>query len=784
MDGGAADPVTELTYAGTHALYRQAGWSGVLPLPPGSKFPPPDGFTGYTGLDPSGADSQAWIDDFAEYRNTGQLALRMPATAIGIDVDHYKDKLGADTMREAMRRWGPLPVGAHSSARGDGSAGIWFFRVPKGATLKTRIAFPELGLGHVEIIQRHHRYACVWPSVHPETGQRYEWYGLGQTDLVIPRLVDLPPLPQGWLDGLAGADEPGVTAADPKTVAEFSKRYTASTEPGALRGALKVFADGALIRSRHDSMMDAACMAAREVRMGRYSAADAQMQLRGAFMETLTSRDGSAIAPGAARREFDSMWAWGVSQALALTDAELGERRERAQAGTAADPMTRPSQDNFWEDEGERPRPPGVAPSGAETAGGGVQGGYVTDVAGTVFTGDEEELTPEQLLEKQYQAELAAKVRALRMTAAAKEILADETREPLVTLGWAEFLAAPQPEYLVPDLLYRNGSAKVFGPPGSTKSFLVLDLALSLATGTPWHGITLGRSLVHYVMAEGQAINVGRTLAWLHHRGLDQDAAAGRFRAVPQGVLLTEQGIAQYLEVVRTEQPALIILDTKNRMMVGEENLASDSAVMIRAIDAIRQAAGGACVLLVDHTGVHDTTRGRGSNAVMAAMDTEIRVMCENGVATAEVTRDKDSDSGKKWHYRLQAVPAARRPGARHDPAVPVPLDEAPAAVLLLGPEQELWKLEIPEDVVQAVNGLAGAGVARDIYRLMRHVNSEDGLTAVDIRSAVEESPRGKVSKSTWQAGWALARKTAIAETHGGGSRRFVLGLKWHLDEA
>jgi hypothetical protein len=52
MDEGAADPVTELTYAGTHALYHKAGWSGVLPLPAGKKFPPPDGFTGYTGLDP------------------------------------------------------------------------------------------------------------------------------------------------------------------------------------------------------------------------------------------------------------------------------------------------------------------------------------------------------------------------------------------------------------------------------------------------------------------------------------------------------------------------------------------------------------------------------------------------------------------------------------------------------------------------------------------------------------------------------------------------------------
>lgn len=741
-DGSERPEVLELTYAGTHGLYRKAGWSGVLPLPPGSKYPPPDGFTGWHGLDPSGSDSQDWIDNYPEYRGTGQLALRMPATAIGIDVDHYGDKRGADTMAEAMRRWGPIPIGAHSSARGDGAAGIWFYRIPKGATLKTRIAFPELGLGHIEIIQRHHRYAVVWPSIHPETGQRYEWYGAQLAEgLLVPRLQDMPALPERWLEALAGADDPGVSAADPATVAEFAKRYATGTEPGALRGVLATWERESTTSARHDAMLSAVCMAAREARMGRYSAADARAQLRQAFTLALAeAKPGQRLAgPDVARREFDSMWAWGVSAALQESEDELALRRDRAQAGTAADPMTRPSADDFWADEGELPRPPGNAPAVAEPAAGGEQGGYVTDAAGTVFTGDEEELTPEQLAEHQYRLEVAAKVRSLRIADEARELLRLETAAAFETLSWDEFLDSPQPERLVAQLLYRDGTSKVFGPPGSTKSFFVLDLALSMATGTPWRGMTLPRTRVHYVMAEGRSVNVGRTHAWLHQRGVPRDAARGWFTAVPQGVLLTEQGVRRYADKVMAEQPGWIILDTKNRMMVGNENDGSDVGVMVRALDSIRLAAGVECnVTLIDHTGLNDTTRGRGSNAVEAAMDTEIKVVCEAGIATVEVTRDKNAEPGHRLSYRLEPVTAIVGPDGKH-PAVVVPCDDQEAVVTFGHPDD--WQQDhpaLPSDILEYRGD--GYGAVKELARFMRaRARGDIGVSRLEARQAVME---------------------------------------------
>jgi Holliday junction resolvase RusA-like endonuclease len=42
--------------------YRAAGWAGVLPLPPHAKTAPPGGYTGWAGLEPSGADVQTWVD--------------------------------------------------------------------------------------------------------------------------------------------------------------------------------------------------------------------------------------------------------------------------------------------------------------------------------------------------------------------------------------------------------------------------------------------------------------------------------------------------------------------------------------------------------------------------------------------------------------------------------------------------------------------------------------------------------------------------------------------------
>jgi len=355
-------------------------------------------------------------------------------------------------------------------------------------------------------------------------------------------------------------------------------------------------------------------------------------------------------------------------------------------------------------------------------------------------TGEVTELSAEEIAARRHAAEVEASLFRKRASREADRLLAAELRDPLEVLDAAAFLDAPQPDYLVPRLLYKDSTAKVFGPPGGTKSFFLLDLALSLATGTEWHGVPMTRARVHFVMAEGQAVNVARALGWLHARGVDRAELNEWFTAIPQGVLLTPEGIEGYRQLVAEHQPALIVLDTKNAMMLGEENSASDVAVMVRAMRTLRDEAGGACVVLVDHTGISDTTRGRGSNAVTAAMDTEVRVeRDEGGTATAQVTRDKAAEPGAQWTYRItrvEGVPGLR-PGTP-TPAVPVPAEQALS--VSIHAQDAWWNVpteQLPEGV-QKIGGASGEA-ARDLFRALLYGAGDDGLTMPEVSKMLRE---------------------------------------------
>lgn len=187
------------------ADYAQAGWSCILPVPPREKYPPPPGFTGAAGRDTDPRQLVEWVGD----RPGHSIALRMPDGVIGIDVDHYvkggSQKRGADTLAACVERWGPLPPTWTSTAREPGGPSrIYFFRVPAGRYVS------RLG-SDVEIIQRTHRYAVVWPSVHHETGTTYTWYDpAGRPASGPPKPDELTELPTSWVTGL---HEGGQTSA-------------------------------------------------------------------------------------------------------------------------------------------------------------------------------------------------------------------------------------------------------------------------------------------------------------------------------------------------------------------------------------------------------------------------------------------------------------------------------------------------------------------------------------------------------------------------------------------
>jgi hypothetical protein len=200
-----SDSAGTIGYATAADAYWQAGWRGVLPMCRGFKGGRqamlPVGYTGHQGVDPSYADILEWSANpvYAD----GNLCLRMPDGVVGIDVDAYGAKTGGRALAEAISRWGPLPAGPRSTSRRDTDpvSGIRLFRIPPGTLLQDRITFPELGVGDIELCQRHHRYVVAWPSIHPE-GRDYWWTNDDMQLIGIPAIDELPWLPQTWIDAL------------------------------------------------------------------------------------------------------------------------------------------------------------------------------------------------------------------------------------------------------------------------------------------------------------------------------------------------------------------------------------------------------------------------------------------------------------------------------------------------------------------------------------------------------------------------------------------------------
>ena len=173
--------------------------------------------------------------------------------------------------------------------------------------------------------------------------------------------------------------------------------------------------------------------------------------------------------------------------------------------------------------------------------------------------------------------------------------------------------------------------AVLYGQFRSYKSFIALDWALCLATGTPWCGHAVKQRDILYIAGEGVAGLKLRMAAWLQHHGIDGPIPG--FRVIPLAVNLMDGKEAERLILTVTEEyktdgftPKLVIVDTLHRSMPGgDENSAKDMGVVIRNTALIQRQIESA-LLVVHHAG-KDAERGlRGSSGLPGATDAIIRV--------------------------------------------------------------------------------------------------------------------------------------------------------------
>jgi len=200
------------------------------------------------------------------------------------------------------------------------------------------------------------------------------------------------------------------------------------------------------------------------------------------------------------------------------------------------------------------------------------------------------------------------------------------------------------PDWLLRGMLERDSFALVFGDPGCGKSFLAIDWACRIATGTPWRGHAVSSSPVVYIAREGQQGFGRRIRAWEEHNGIslaDAPLYVAPAVAIPEMSQLTELVMA--LESLG-EPPALIVLDTLARCFGGgDENSTQDMSRFVSACDAIRRHYH-CTILVVHHTGHADKNRARGAIALKAALDAEYRLAKDEKLLLT-ATKMKDAET-------------------------------------------------------------------------------------------------------------------------------------------
>jgi AAA domain len=212
-------------------------------------------------------------------------------------------------------------------------------------------------------------------------------------------------------------------------------------------------------------------------------------------------------------------------------------------------------------------------------------------------------------------------------------------------------LEVPPPRSLVGDVLQLDTLAAIYGQPGSCKSLLALDVGLSIASRRRWCDKDVVDGPVLYVVAEDTPGMGQRARAWRTRHG-----QLGNVHWLLQRVpLLENDAIDELCDIVAEVAPALVVIDTLARCMVGvEESSTREMGLAVDALDRLRLVTNS-CVCVVHHGG-KDASRGmRGSNVLLAAADTTVECKRTREGVTAVVTKQRNGADGHRIHFKLDA---------------------------------------------------------------------------------------------------------------------------------
>jgi RecA-family ATPase len=227
-------------------------------------------------------------------------------------------------------------------------------------------------------------------------------------------------------------------------------------------------------------------------------------------------------------------------------------------------------------------------------------------------------------------------------------------------------------EWLIDNVLPKKAFCALYGPPGSYKSFVALDIAEAVATGRPWMGREVqAAGAVLYIAGEGFGGIGARIKACKLHNRTQAGAeiyvirAAINMRSSAEDFDLLVASIKDLMEKSGV-QFELVQIDTLARAFGGgNENNSEDMGAFIHNAGRIQRMLN--CAMMVLHHSGKDATKGlRGHSSLLGAVDTQLELMkidatpnpsspiAGSGILT--ISKQKDGQDGLKIGFEMVKV--------------------------------------------------------------------------------------------------------------------------------
>lgn len=222
----------------------------------------------------------------------------------------------------------------------------------------------------------------------------------------------------------------------------------------------------------------------------------------------------------------------------------------------------------------------------------------------------------------------------------------------------ADLDAIKPPTYLIDDLIAEGSDNVVYGEDGSAKSFVCLDWALSMATGTPWFGHSTTKGDVVYIYTEGRTGLPARVSAWEEHHG--RKAERIFLQTEPVHVSKLDQ-VEAFIAAIKEAgiKPRLIVIDTlaRNKGPGLDINKDADMDGYHEGTRAMRKAFPGCATITVHHSGKDSSRGSKGATSIEDPMDGVFKVVKPKSAkqGTLTIEKQRDGDAGEQIHFRLTA---------------------------------------------------------------------------------------------------------------------------------